>query len=410
MPTPNLPAGFDFTDPDIYAERLPIAELAEMRKVAPIWWNEQPEGIGPFGDSGYWVVTKHKDVKEVSRRNDVFSSNKQTALPRYRDEAEPGSLEAGKVVLLNQDAPHHTHMRKIVSRAFTPRAVESLREELRERAHDIAKAAAAEGSGDFVEQVSCELPLQAIAGLMGVPHEDRKKLFDWSNQLVGDQDPEYARNDPTAASVELIMYGMQMAAERGKNPGDDLVTKLVQADVDGHKLTDDEFGFFVILLAVAGNETTRNSITQGMMAFTEFPDQWDLFKRERPATTADEIVRWATPVTSFQRTALEDTELGGVQIKKDERVVIFYRSANFDEDVFEDPYAFNIMRDPNPHVGFGGTGAHYCIGANLARQEVRLIFEALADGAPDISRLGEARRLRHGWINGIKELQVSYVG
>ena len=178
-----------------------------------------------------------------------------------------------------------------------------------ERAHDIAKAAAAEGSGDFVEQVSCELPLQAIAGLMGVPQEDRMKLFDWSNQMVGDQDPEFGRNDPTAASVELIMYGMQMAAERGKNPGEDLVTKLVQADVEGHKLTDDEFGFFVILLAVAGNETTRNSITQGMMAFTEFPDQWELFKRERPATAADEIVRWATPVTSFQRTALEDTEL-----------------------------------------------------------------------------------------------------
>src|SRR3954462_14101741 len=168
------------------------------------------------------------------------------------------------------------------------------------------------------------------------------KLYERSNQMVGDQDPEYARNDPSAAAVELIMYGMQMAAERGKNPGDDLVTKLVQADVEGHKLSDDEFGFFVILLAVAGNETTRNSITQGMMAFTEFPDQWELFKRERPATTADEIVRWATPVTSFQRTALGGTELGGVQNKKDERVVIFYRSANFDEEVFDDPYAFNI--------------------------------------------------------------------
>src|ERR1700755_173242 len=282
MASPDLPPGFDFTDPDIYAERLPIEELAHMREVAPIWWQKQERGNQAFGDSGYWVVTKHKDVKEVSRRSEVFSSNKKTALPRYRDEADPASLEAGKVVLLNQDAPHHTHLRKIVSRAFTPRAIESLREELRVRAHDIAKNAPAEGAGDFVEQVSCELPLQAIAGLMGVPHEDRMKLFEWSNQMVGDQDPEYARNDPTAASVELIMYGMQLAAERGKNPGDDLVTKLVQADVEGHKLTDDEFGFFVILLAVAGNETTRNSITQGMMAFTEFPDQWDLYKRDRP--------------------------------------------------------------------------------------------------------------------------------
>ena len=245
---------------------------------------------------------------------------------------------------------------------------------------------------------------------MGVPQEDRKKLFDWSNQMVGDQDPEYSRNDPTAASVELIMYGMQMAAERGKNPGDDLVTKLVQADVEGHKLTDDEFGFFVILLAVAGNETTRNSITQGMMAFTEFPDQWELFKKERPATAADEIVRWATPVTSFQRTALEDTELSGVPIKKDQRVVMFYRSANFDEDVFEDPYAFNILRDPNPHVGFGGTGAHYCIGANLAQDDHRpdLQRDRRRDAEP--TPIANPERLRSGWLNGIKHWQVDYTG
>ncbi len=410
MPTPNLPAGFDFTDPDIYAERLPVDELAEMRRVAPIWWNEQPNGVGGFDDGGFWVVTKHKDVKEVSRRSDVFSSLEKTALPRYKDGTVQAQLETGKFVLLNMDAPHHTHLRKIVSRAFTPRAVEKLRDDLRERARSIVKIAAAEGSGDFVEQVSCELPLQAIASLMGVPQEDRKKLFHWSNQMVGDMDPEFATNDSMGASIELITYGMQMAAERAANPGDDLVTKLVQADVDGHKLSDDEFGFFVILLAVAGNETTRNSITQGMMAFADFPDQWELFKRERPATTADEIVRWATPVTSFQRTALEDTELGGVDIKKGQRVVMFYRSANFDEDVFEDPYAFDIMRDPNPHVGFGGTGAHYCIGANLARMTIDLMFEAIADEMPDLTPLASPERLRSGWLNGIKHWQVDYTG
>ena len=196
--------------------------------------------------------------------------------------------------------------------------------------------------------MSCELPLQAIAGLLGVPQEDRMKLFHWSNQMVGDQDPEFASNDAINASIELIMYGMQMAAERAANPGDDLVTKLVQADVDGHKLSDDEFGFFVILLAVAGNETTRNSITQGMMAFTDFPDQWELFKKERPATAADEIVRWATPVTSFQRTALEDNELSGVQIKKGQRVVMVYRSANFDEEVFDDPFTLQHPARPQP--------------------------------------------------------------
>jgi cholest-4-en-3-one 26-monooxygenase len=407
---PNIPAGFDFTDPDLYAERLPIEELAEMRRVAPIWWNEQPMGVGGFDDGGYWVVTKHKDVKEVSRRSDVFSSLEKTALPRYKDGPIQAHVDTGRFVLLNMDAPHHTHLRKIVSRAFTPRAIERLRGDLAERAHQIAETAAAEGTGDFVEQVSCELPLQAIAGLMGVPQEDRKKLFDWSNQLVGDMDPEFVRNDSMVASVELITYGMQMAAERSANPGDDLVTTLVQADVDGHKLTDDEFGFFVILLAVAGNETTRNSITQGMMAFTDHPDQWELFKKDRPGTAVDEIVRWATPITSFQRTALEDTELGGVHIEKGQRVVMFYRSANFDEDVFADPYRFDILRDPNPHVGFGGTGAHFCIGANLARMTIDLMFNAIADAMPDLTPVAKPERLRSGWLNGIKHWQVDYTG
>jgi cholest-4-en-3-one 26-monooxygenase len=173
MPTPNIPAGFDFTDPDIYAERLPIEELAEMRRAAPIWWNEQPLGQGGFDDGGFWVVSKHKDVKEVSLRSDVFSSLEKTALPRYRDGTVHEQVDRGKFVLLNMDAPQHTHLRKIISRAFTPRAVERLRADLNERAQRIVEAAAAEGSGDFVEQVSCELPLQAIAGLMGVPQEDR---------------------------------------------------------------------------------------------------------------------------------------------------------------------------------------------------------------------------------------------
>jgi cholest-4-en-3-one 26-monooxygenase len=410
MPTPNLPPGFDFTDPDIYAERLPVDELAEMRRTAPIWWNEQPMGVGGFDDGGFWVVTKHKDVKEVSLRSDVFSSLKKTALPRYKDGTVGEQVDRGKFVLLNMDAPHHTHLRKIISRAFTPRAVERLRDDLNERAQNIVKTAAASGSGDFVEQVSCELPLQAIAGLMGVPQEDRMKLFHWSNQMVGDMDPEFADNDGITASLELIMYGMKLAAERADKPGEDLVTKLVQADVEGHKLSDDELGFFVILLAVAGNETTRNSITQGMMAFADFPDQWELYKRQRPATAADEIVRWATPVTSFQRTALQDTELGGVKIKKDQRVVMFYRSANFDEDVFEDPYRFNILRDPNPHVGFGGTGAHFCIGANLARMTIDLMFNAIADHMPDLTPITRPERLRSGWLNGIKHWQVDYTG
>jgi cholest-4-en-3-one 26-monooxygenase len=409
MPSPNLPPGFDFTDPDIHAERLPVEELAELRKTAPIWWNEQPQDFG-FEDGGYWVVTKLKDVKEISRRSDVFSSQEKTAIPRYRDGTFAEQVDRGKFVLLNMDAPHHTHLRKIISRAFTPRAIEVLRADLARRAAEIAQEAAASGSGDFVEQVSAELPLQAIAGLMGVPQDERKKLFDWSNQMVGDVDPEFESNDAMGASIELIMYAMAMAADRNANPRDDLVTKLVQADVEGHKLSDDEFGFFVILLAVAGNETTRNSITHGMVAFTEFPEQWELYKKLRPATAVDEIVRWATPVTSFQRTALCDTELSGVTIKKGQRVMMVYRSANFDEEVFDDPFAFNILRDPNPHVGFGGTGAHYCIGANLARMTIDLMFNAIADAMPDLTALSKPDRLRSGWLNGIKHWDVDYTG
>ena len=410
MPSPNLPPGFDFLDPDINVKGLPVAELAEVRRSQPIFWVDVPGGTGGFGDKGYWAITKHKDVKEISVRSDVFSSQQDCAIPVWPQEMTREQVDLQRSVMLNMDAPHHTRLRKIISRGFTPRAVGRLRDELDARAQNIAKTAAAAGTGDFVEQVSCELPLQAIAGLLGVPQEDRDKLFRWSNEMTGAEDPEYADIDPQASSVELITYAMKMAEERAKNPGDDIVTQLIQADIEGEKLSDDEFGFFVVMLAVAGNETTRNSITHGMIGFADNPDQWELFKKERPETAADEIVRWATPVTAFQRTALEDYEISGVQIKKGQRAVMFYRSANFDEEVFEDPHSFNILRNPNPHVGFGGTGAHYCIGANLAKMTINLIFNAVADHMPELKPLSQPERLRSGWLNGIKHWRVDYTG
>ena len=407
MAHPNIPEGFDFTDPDIYAERVPFEEYAELRRVAPVWWNPQPPEIGGFHDEGYWVVSKHADVKEVSRRGDVFSTHENTAIPRFADDIPRENIEMQRSILLFKDAPEHTKLRKLVSRGFTPRAINSLREELTARAEEIVTAAARSGSGDFVTQVACELPLQAIAELIGVPQEDRMKVFDWSNQMTGYDDPDLDI-DPVTASTEILSYAYQMAEARKQCPADDIVTTLISADIDGDELKPEEFGFFVILLAVAGNETTRNAITHGMAAFIDNPDQWELFKKERPATAADEIIRWATPVTSFQRTALEDTELGGQQIKKGDRVVMMYSSANFDEDVFENPKKFDITRDPNPHLSFGGTGAHFCLGANLARLEIDLIFNAIADHLPDITKLEAPRRLRSGWLNGIKEFQVDY--
>ena len=409
MVAPNLPAGFDFTDPEIYAQRLPTEEFAEVRRSAPIWWNEQPPDVGGFGDGGFWVVSKHRDVREVSLRSDVFSSEAKTVVPHFNPTVDvEGQVKAAKLSMIMMDDPEHTRLRKIISRGFTPRAIERLRAELSDRAQRIAAEAAQEGSGDFVLQFARELPLQAIAELLGVPLEDRGKLFDWTNQMIGgDDDPEFADYNPLESTAELIWYAMQLASRKRQAPGEDIVSTLIDSEADG-QLTEAEFGMFVVTLTVAGNETTRNSITQGMMAFTDFPDQWELFKAQRPKTAAHEIIRWASPITAFQRTALIDTELGGVQIKKGQRLVLFYRSANFDEDVFDDPYTFNILRDPNPHLGFGGTGAHYCVGANLARMTIDLMFNAIADHIPDLTPVAAPERLRHSMINGIKHWQVEY--
>jgi cholest-4-en-3-one 26-monooxygenase len=328
---------------------------------------------------------------------------------RMPDGTEPDQLELTKALLINHDAPEHTRLRKLVSRLFTPRAVAGLEEKLAAAAHEIVSDATQKESGNFVDDIAMRLPLLAIADMLGVPEDDREKLFGWTNSIMNTEDPDF-ESDYVAANAELMGYAYNMAEERRRCPADDIVTKLVQADVDGEWMEDVEFAFFVILLAVAGNETTRNAMTHGMNAFFDNPGQWELFKRERPQTAADEIVRWATPVHCFQRTATADTELGGVAIREGQRVGMFYSSANYDDAVFDRPFEFNILRDPNPHLGFGGNGAHYCIGANLARMEIKLIFNELANQIPNISKLTEPQRLRSGWLNGVKDLQVSYQG
>ncbi|MFF0158069.1 cytochrome P450 [Streptomyces sp. NPDC005263] len=409
MPCPAVPDGFDFTDPDLLQHRVPLPEFAELRRAEPVRWIPQPSNLAGFQDEGYWAVTRHADVKYVSTHPELFSSYLNTAIIRFNEHIERDAIDAQRLILLNMDPPEHTRVRQIVQRVFTPRAIRALEDNLRSRAHAIAASARARsGSFDFVTEVACELPLQAIAELIGIPQDDRAKIFDWSNKMISYDDPEYAITEEVGAesATELIAYAMNMAADRKQCPAKDIVTTLVAAEDEG-SLSSDEFGFFVLMLAVAGNETTRNAITHGMHAFLTHPEQWELYKRERPATTAEEIVRWAAPVNSFQRTATQDTELGGQQIKRGDRVGLFYASANHDPEVFENPDAFDITRDPNPHLGFGGGGPHFCLGKSLAVLEINLIFNAIADAMPTLKPTGDPRRLRSAWINGVKELQVS---
>ncbi|HET6964911.1 MAG TPA: cytochrome P450 [Acidimicrobiales bacterium] len=396
----------DFTDPDLIQAGVPYEELDQLRASEPVWWNHQDPGYG-FDDGGLWLLTRHSDVREVSGKPEIFSSWANGAIVRFAEGMPREAVEMQRVMLINQDPPDHTKLRRIVNRGFTPRAIRMIEDALGARAERIATEAAEQGGGDFVTQVACELPLQAIAELLGVPQEDRRKIFDWSNQMIAYDDPDFDL-DPEVASVELINYAMALGAERAAEPREDIVTKLVTADLEDRGLTPDEFAFFVLILSVAGNETTRNAITHGMMAFFDHPEQWERYKAEQPSTTADEVVRWATPVTIFQRTAVSDTAIGGVDIKAGQRVGLCYSAANHDPEVFEDPYTFDIGRDPNPHLGFGGGGPHYCLGANLAKMEINLMFNAIARHMPDIQPAGPAKRLRSGWLNGIKELPVRY--
>ncbi|MER5766747.1 cytochrome P450 [Streptomyces sp. NPDC001985] len=416
MPCPHLPEGFDFTDPDLLQARVPHPEFALMRETAPVSWIPQRRGISGFDDEGYWAVTRHADVRHVSTHPELFSSYRNTAVIRFNESIRRDQIDVQRLIMLNMDPPEHTRVRQIVQRGFTPRSVNSLEAALRDRARGIVETAlggpaSAGGSFDFVSNIAVELPLQAIAELIGVPQDDRARIFGWSNTMASYDDPEFAVTE--AAGIEATMafmaYSMNLAAARKECPAQDIVSQLVAAEGAGN-LSSDEFGFFVILLAVAGNETTRNAITHGMHALLTHPEQWELFKRERPATAAEEIVRWASPIVSFQRTATEDCLLDGQEIRKGDRVGLFYSSANNDPEVFDRPGEFDITRDPNPHLGFGGGGPHFCLGRSLAVLEIDLMFNALADTLPDLRLAGDPRRLRSAWLNGVKELQVTAGG
>lgn len=399
--------GTDFTNPDLIQERVPLPEFATLRQNRELYWNPQTQEDSSYTDGGFWLATRHADVKAISSAREGWSSEENTAIVKFQGHITKDERDVQRGMMLNMDDPRHARVRGIVARGvFTPRGVSKIEDALRARAEQIVTEAKAKGTGNFIDDVACELPLQALADLMGFPQEDRKQIFNWSNQMMGYDDPEYD-HDPAVAAAEILGYSMTIGEERRACPADDIITKLVKG-TDDETLTSEEFGWFVLMLAVAGNETTRNAISHGMHAFLNHPEQWELYKAERPDTAADEIVRWATPVVMFQRTAIGDQQVGDHLVKDGQRVGLVYSSANFDESVFEDPHTFDITRDPNPHVGFGGGGAHFCVGHNLAKVEINLMFNAIADHLPDIRQLGEPHRLRSGWLNALKEYPVSY--
>jgi len=386
----------------------PHDQFAWLRENAPVYWHANG---GRDGWPGFWAVTRHEEVAFVSRHPELFSSTRRLVV--FGEVPEP-QVAMQRLMMLNMDPPQHTRQRAFVNRGFTPRMIGRLEEHITEVCYGLIDAVRSRGTADFVTEIAAPLPLQVICELMGAPLEDRDRIYKLSNQLVGADDPEF--QSPTgqrmqhAAAVEIYAYAGELAARRRARPADDIVTRLLQPDETGAVLSDDEFDLFFLLLTVAGTETTRTAASGGMAAFFEHPEQWQRLVDDpslvRPAV--EEIVRWVSPVNMFRRTATSDVMLGGRQIAEGDKVVIFYSSANRDEAVFAAPDEFDVGREPNPHVGFGGGGPHFCLGRHLAALELRVLLRALAERMPDIALNGEVSRLRSNFINGIKHMPVRF--
>lgn len=388
--------------------------FATLRAERPISFHEELDvQVLPKGP-GYWSVVKHADVLEVSRNPEVFCSGRGTNIPDF---PEPFLEFFGSMI--NMDAPRHGRLRRIVSRGFTPRALQRLEEDVQRLAREIVDGLLAKRSCDFVTDVAAALPLRIICDMMGIPESHHQFVFDRTNVILGAGDPEYTPDpDPSKIIPMLLQAGAELSGlvqelgrERAKHPTDDLTSALVNAEIDGERLTDQELGSFFVLLVVAGNETTRNAISHGMKALTDYPEQREIWMKdfEGVAPTAiEEIVRWATPVIHFRRTATRDTELRGQRIRAGEKVVMWYNSANRDEEVFPDPFRFDVRRTPNEHVAFGGPGPHHCLGAHLARREMRVMFRELLTRLPAIEVTGPPDRLQSFFIHGIKHLPCAW--
>ncbi|GAB3488373.1 cytochrome P450 [Nocardiopsis coralliicola] len=389
------------------------ADFARLRAHPPVFFPEPEGGPVPAGP-GYYALVRHADVAEASRTPSVFASEPSAiSIPDMpREFAEYfGSM-------INMDDPRHARLRRIVSRGFTPRMLAKLDGDVQEEAGRIVDELVEGGPGDFVSRVAARLPLAIICSMMGIPEDRREQVFAHSNVVLAGNDPDYLGEDTDTAVHRLLTAGAELsallaelAAERRAAPTDDLTSALVHANVDGEKLDDTELGSFFILLAVAGNETTRNGISHALDLLTRHPDQRELWWSDfegYAGTAVEEVVRYASPVTWMRRTVTRATELNGTPLAAGDKVLLFYSSANRDAAVFDAPDAFDITRSPNPHVGFGGPGPHFCLGAHLARREITVMLRELRNRVPDIHATAPPERLLSSFVNGVKALPCAF--
>jgi cytochrome P450 len=393
----------DLSDHDAFLERVPHEWFATLRRESPVYFN--PEKDGP----GFYAVTRYADIREVHRHPEIYSSELGgTSL----EDLDPDQVQARKS-MLDMDPPRHDELRAIIARRFTPRAVQVWEDAVRTVTDRVLDTALCKQEFDFVAEIASEIPMQVFAEILGVPQEDRRYIIDLGDRLLGNQDPEYAQPTDDShrllpfsspAALEMFEFGRKMAAVRREHPKDDIVTQLALDPT----LTQRDFDVYFVLLATAGNETTRHTITHGLLGLLEHPDQLQRL-RDDPSlskSAAEEMLRWATPVHHFRRTTSRATELAGVEIPAGAKVTTWFVSGNRDEDVFAEPDAFDVAREPNKHMSFGPGGIHHCMGAALARMEIRIAFEELLDRVSEIELTGPPERLRSNFFNGVKRLPV----
>jgi cholest-4-en-3-one 26-monooxygenase len=392
----------DLISPDQWTKGIPHGQFEWLRNEAPVFWHESDDPAVP----GFWALTRHADVQAASRDVDRYSSERGGVFLNVQSDEERDMFRS----IIETDRPGHTRLRRLVNRGFTPRALIEFEASYRRAVRTVLADVIARGTFDWVTEVATMLPAFAISELLGVPVEDRPQVTAWTNTISGANDPEFAAEPdaPLQAAIALYSYATELADQRRSDPRDDIVTSLI-TEVDDDALGAHEFEVFVLALAVAGNETTRTAMSQGMLALLDQPEQMQLLRTSDglAATAADEMIRWSTPIVYFRRTATSDLDLHGVTIREDDPVALYYLSANYDETVFADPYRFDVTRSPNPHVSFGGGGPHHCLGAHLARFEISVLLEELLTATTSIEQAGDPVRLRSSWINGLKHLPVT---